>query len=433
MSALVLKNVHILDPGHLDMPGDATLNNGKIVKITLAGMRREYPAGASIIDASGLLLVPGLIDMHTHLRDPGQTHKESISTGAAAAVKGGFTTICCMANTSPVNDNPDTSEYILHQARRTGLCHVLPYSAVTRGLMGQDLVDFEEMCKIGVIGFSDDGVPVIHSDMMVAALKQAAHYKMPLISHCEDVHLARNKVIIRAGALAEQLGVEGVPAATETIMVIRDLYLAEIAESPIHIAHVSTRQSVEAIRQAKSRGVKVTAETAPHYFTLTTEALLQHGANAKMNPPLGSEADRVAVIQGLADGTIDVIATDHAPHSIEEKNQPLAYAPNGIVGLETALPLSLALVKQNQLSLSKVIAALTRSPARILGIESGIHEGAPANLTLINLNHNYTIKAAEFASKSRNTPFEGLQVTGAPVMTIVDGQIVWQNKQALTA
>lgn len=432
MTDIVLTNVHILDPGTFEMPGDVTISAGKISRINMEGMRREPPKGATIINGKGMLLVPGLIDMHTHLRDPGQTHKESIPSGAMAAVKGGFTGICCMANTNPVNDNPDITAYILKEAKRADLCHIYPISAVTRGLMGNEPVDFAAQKAADARGFSDDGVPVQQSDVMLNALKAAAELGLPLISHCEDYYLTRNKVIVRDGEIAAQMNLEGVPAATETIMVVRDLFLAEISGCPVHIAHVSTRQSVEAIRQAKSRGVKVTCETAPHYFTLTAQAVAQHGTNAKMNPPLGTEDDRAAVRQALADGTIDVIATDHAPHTAEEKNQPFAFAPNGIIGLETALPLSLALVKNKVMPLSKVIAALSRNPAKILGLESGIYEGAPANLTLINPNFSHTLDITELASKSRNTPFAGRPLTGIAAMTIVSGQIVWQNKAALS-
>lgn len=430
MRDIILTNVHILDPGALDMPGEVTLSWGKISKVSLSGMRKDKPFGATVINCKGLLLVPGLIDMHVHLRDPGQTHKESIPTGAMAAVKGGFTGVCCMANTSPVNDNPEITAYILKEAKRAGLCHVHPISAVTMGLLGNDLVDFSAQKAAGAGGFSDDGVPVLQSDIMLSALKATAEAGLPLISHCEDYYLTRGKVIVREGEIAARMGLEGIPAVTETIMVTRDLFLAEVAGCPIHIAHVSTAQSVEAIRQAKKRGVRVTCETAPHYFTLTTSAIEQHGANAKMNPPLGSDADRAAVRAALADGTIDVIATDHAPHSPAEKNQPFAFAPNGIIGLETALPLSLALAKDDIVPFDKIIAALSRNPAKILGLECGIYEGAPANLTLIDPNFSHTLDIAELASKSRNTPFAGRPLTGIAALTIVNGEVVWQNKAA---
>lgn len=433
MKDLILTNVHILDPGlgALDMPGEVTLSGGKISKVSLAGMRKDKPVDTGIINCKGLFLVPGLIDMHVHLRDPGQTHKESIPSGAMAAVKGGFTGVCCMANTSPVNDNPAVTAYILKEAKRAGLCNIYPISAVTMGLLGNDPVDFAAQKAAGVQGFSDDGVPVLQSDIMLSALKAAAETGLPLISHCEDYGLTRGKVIVRAGEIAAGMGLEGVPAATETIMVTRDLFLAEIADCPIHIAHVSTAQSVEAIRQAKKRGVKVTCETAPHYFTLTTEAILEHGTNAKMNPPLGSFEDRDAVKAGLADGTIDVIASDHAPHAPSEKNQAFALAPNGIIGLETALPLSLALTRDHGMPFEKIIAALSRNPAKILGLECGIYEGAPANLTLIDPNYSHVLELSELPGKSRNTPFAGMPLTGIAVLTIANGDVVWHNKAVL--
>lgn len=428
MSALVIKNAHILDPDNLDMPGDVTIIDGKIARVSLADMRKNLPPQATVVDANGLMLVPGLIDMHTHLRDPGQTHKETIASGSAAAVRGGFTTVCCMANTNPVIDNLDTAEYIEYEARRVGLCRVYPYGAVTQGLMGQELTDFGALKNGGVIGFSDDGVPVMQSDIMLEAMKKAAELDVPIISHCEDTYLARGKAILRDSPYLASLELEGIPAATETIMVIRDLFLAQISGCPVHIAHVSTKQSVDAIRYAKKHGVKVTCETAPHYFILTKDAVEEYGANAKMNPPLGTEEDRAAVIQGLADGTIDVIATDHAPHTADEKNQGLAYAPNGIVGLETALPLSLSLAKQGLVPFNRIIAALTRKPAQILRLKSGIYEGLDGDLTLINPTIGHTINADEFASRGKNTPFNGMHVNGMVAMTVVGGKIVWQNK-----
>jgi dihydroorotase len=332
-----------------------------------------------------------------------------------------------MANTRPVNDDPGVTKYILARAAAAGLCRVYPVAAITQGLEGRIPCEYDQLKQAGAVAFSDDGRPLLDSRLMRQALEKASALKLPVISHSEDPYLAAGGVM-NEGPVARQLGVVGTPNASESIMVLREIALSELTGAPVHIAHVSTRESVRAIREAKARGVPVTAETAPHYFLLTDAAVLQHGADAKMNPPLRSEADRLAVREGLADGTLDCIATDHAPHAPEEKAAGLEKAPNGIIGLETAVPLSLSLVSDGILPLSELIAKLSTHPARILGIPCGLRAGIPADITLIDPSLEFTIDASLFKSLSRNSPFVGMQVKGKAVMTIVAGQVIFEDK-----
>ncbi|MCU0564279.1 MAG: dihydroorotase, partial [Desulfobacterales bacterium] len=339
---------------------------------------------------------------------------------------GGFTAVCCMANTRPVNDCPQVTELILARAAQAGLARVYPVAALTLGLEGRTLCDFAALKAAGAAALSDDGRPLLDSRLMRTALEQARELNLPVVSHSEDPFLAENGVM-NEGPTARELGVTGIPNAAESIMVEREIALAELTGAPVHIAHVSTAESVRAIREAKGRGVPVTAETAPHYFLLTDEAVRHCGADAKMNPPLRSEADRLAVRQGLADGAIDCIATDHAPHAPEEKAAGLAKSPNGIIGLETALPTSLTLVADGTLSLSALIAKMSVAPARIFNLPCGLQPGMPADLTLIDPDREFTIEASMFKSRSRNSPFVGMRVKGRAVMTIVGGNIVFNS------
>ncbi len=424
----------IVDPGHYEGIGDLFVAGGKIAALVPAGT--PVPAGdasklshppSRIVDARGKIVAPGLIDLHVHLREPGFEHKETIASGCRAAVCGGFTAVCCMANTRPVNDDASVTRFVLARAAEAGLARVHPVAAITKGLEGQVLCDYESLKAAGAAAISDDGRPLPDSRIMRQALERAGKLKLPVISHSEDPFLVEGGVM-NEGPVARDLGVAGIPNAAESIMVLREIALSELTGVSVHIAHVSTRESVLAIREAKKRGVRVTAETAPHYFLLTEEAVRRHGADAKMNPPLRSEEDRLAVRQGLADGTIDCIATDHAPHAPEEKAVGIEEAPNGIIGLETAVSLSLSLVRDRVLSLTGLIAKMSTLPARILGIPCGLAPGLPADVTVIDPEFEYTIVPSLFKSRSRNSPFVGMRVKGKPAMTIVDGRIVFEDK-----
>ena len=423
----------IIDPGHHEGLGDIYVVDGKIAALVPLGSplpagetSKSPPADFRIIDARGKIVAPGLIDLHVHLREPGFEHKETIETGCRAAVFGGFTAVCCMANTRPVNDEPSVTHYILSRAAQAGLARVYPVAAITKGLEGRIPCDYDQLKQAGAAAISDDGRPLLDSRIMRLAMEKAGQLKMPVISHSEDPYLVEGGVM-NDGPVARELGVAGIPNAAESIMVLREIALSELTGAPVHIAHVSTRESVRAIREAKSRGVPVTAETAPHYFLLTDEAVREHGADAKMNPPLRSEEDRLAIRQGLADGTIDCIATDHAPHTPEEKAAGLEKAPNGIIGLETALATSLKLVEDGTLSLNGLIARMSTHPARILGVPCGLKAGNPADITMIDPAIGFTIESSLFRSRSRNSPFVGMQVKGKAVVTMVAGRIVFED------
>ncbi len=419
----------IVDPGHYEGPGEILVVDGKIAAVHRGDSQAVSQETSSlpyrIVDARNKIVTPGLIDMHVHLREPGFEHKETIETGCRAAVCGGFTAVCCMPNTRPVNDNANVTEYIRARAAKAGLARVYPAAAITRGLEGEVPCDYEELKKAGVVAISDDGRPLLDSRLMRRALEKARALGLAVVSHCEDPYLAEGGAI-NEGPVAAELGVAGVPNASESIMVMRDIALSELTGAPVHIAHVSTRESVRVIREAKARGVPVTAETAPHYFLLTDEAVRTHGADAKMNPPLRSEKDRLAVRQGLADGTIDCIATDHAPHAPDEKATGLEKAPNGVIGLETALALSLSLVADGTLSMAGLIAKMATNPARVLGVPCGLRLGMPADITIIDPHHEFTIEPALFKSRSRNSPFVGMRAKGKAVSTLVDGCIVFE-------
>jgi dihydroorotase len=428
---LFITGGRVIDPGWFDGTADVIVTDGKIAAVVPTGLaageagpsRIPHP-GYRIIDARGMIVVPGLIDMHVHLREPGFEHKETIASGCRAAVSGGFTAVCCMANTRPVNDCAAVTGFIRERAAEDGLARVYPVAAVTQGMEGKDLCDYEALKKAGAAAVSDDGRPVLDSAVMRRALEGAQRAGLAVISHSEDPYLAAGGVM-NEGPTARRLGVAGIPNAGESIMVMREIALSELTGAPVHIAHVSTRESVRAIREAKARGAAVTAETAPHYFMLTDAAVERHGADAKMSPPLRSELDRQAVREALADGTIDCIATDHAPHAPEEKAAGLAAAPNGIIGLETALPLCLTLVAEGVLSLTGLMAKLTTHPARILGLPCGLAAGLAADITLIDPFVEFTISPSMFRSRSRNTPFIGMAVKGRAVMTLLGGRIVY--------
>jgi dihydroorotase len=422
--AILIKNGRILDPAQkLDDQLDLLLEDDRISKLG-KGLKA---AGAEVIDAKGLLVVPGLIDMHVHLRDPGQEYKEDIVSGTRAAVAGGFTSVACMPNTKPVNDNQTVTLYIRQKAKEKGFCNVFPIGTVTKGLQGESLSEMGEQFQAGAIGFSDDGRPVASGELMRRALEYARPFGFPIISHAEELSLVGDGVM-NEGFVATELGLKGIPWVAEDAMIARDVMLAEFTRGRLHIAHVSTAGGMAIIRAAKQRGVAVTCEATPHHFTLTDEAVRGYKTNAKMNPPLRDAEALAAVRAALADGTVDAIATDHAPHHIDEKNVEFNVALNGIVGLETALPLTLRLVEEGVIDLARAIELLTVGPARALGIERGTLEvGRAADVALIDPACQWTLDARKLLSKSKNTPFDGWQLKGAAVVTIVGGEVVYRK------
>lgn len=377
------------------------------------------------IDATGKVVSPGLVDMHCHLRDPGQEYKEDIESGTKSAAMGGFTSVACMPNTTPPIDCAPVVEYVLSRAKQYGRVNVYPIGAVTRGLKGEALADIGELKFAGVVAISDDGRPVQNARLMRRALEYADMFDTLVVSHCEELQLLDGGVM-NEGITSTRLGLSGISNAVEDIQIARDIILAETTKTRVHICHVSTKGGVELVRQAKKRGVRVTCETCPHYFTLTEEAVDGFNTNAKMNPPLRTQQDVDAVIEGLADGTIDVIATDHAPHHIDEKNVEFEHALNGIVGFETALGLGITyLVKTGVLTLNELLRKMTVNPANLLSINKGIiAQGKPADVIIFNPDEEYTVKVSEFSSKSKNSPYDGFRLNGKVEYTIVGGQIV---------
>ena len=422
----VIKGGRVIDPGNLDDILDIVIEDGNIVEIRQDAFTGNENKESKIIDASGKIVAPGLIDMHVHLRDPGYEYKETIETGSRAAAFGGFTAVCCMPNTNPVNDCRQVTEYIVKKAVKADIVRVYPVAAISKGLKGDRLCEYGELKDAGAIAVSDDGNPVMNSQLMRRALEYSSGFNLPVISHCEDFDLVSDGAM-NEGAVATKMGLSGIPNAAESIMVLRDIALCELTGVPVHIAHVSTKESVRAIRDAKKRGVPVTAETAPHYFSLTDASIKDYNTNSKMNPPLRTEQDREAICQGLVDGTIDVIATDHAPHSIIEKAVEFDQAANGIIGLETAVPLGLKLVEAGIIDITDLIEKMSKNPARILGLKTGLEIGKTADITIIDPEISYCIDADRFQSLSRNTPFDGWDVKGKAVLTMVGGKVVYQD------
>lgn len=424
MAGLLIKNGRVIDPAaNLDSVRDVLIENGKIKKIGA----RVVGRGAKVIDAKGMLVLPGLIDMHTHLRDPGRPDKETIATGTRAAAKGGFTSVCCMANTEPPIDNPAVVKYVRNKAETEGVVNVYPIAAVTKGLQGENLAEMGLMLEQGAIAFSDDGNPLMQAAVMRKALEYASQFGVPVITHCEDKRLSHGGSM-NESAVSTEIGLPGIPALSEEVMVARDTMLARDF-GPVHIAHVSSANSVELIRQAKKKGIPVTCETCPHYFSLTEEAVRDYDTNAKVNPPLKSKKDVKAILKGLKDGVIDVIATDHAPHNIEEKNIEFDSASSGMVGLETALALVLTkLVNTKVLSLKEAVKKLTAGPAKVLNLDKGtLKVGVDADVIIVDPKTEWTVDASKFASKSKNTPFNGWKLKGKVLYTIVSGKVIVRN------
>jgi dihydroorotase len=422
-AALVIRHGRVLDPaGGIDAIQDVLVEDGVITRVA---PNLPAPEGARVIDARGKIVCPGFIDIHVHLREPGHEYKETVATGTRAAAAGGFTAVCCMANTDPVNDNGAVTDYILAKARTEGAVRVYPIGAVTRGLKGETLAELAELAEAGCVAFSDDGKPVMNAALYRHAMEYVLPFGVPVISHAEDAHLSRG-ASMHEGVVSTELGLDGAPAACEDIMVARDILLAELTGAHVHIAHLSTAGAVRLVREGKARGVRVTAEVTPHHLVLTEEAVRTYDPNTKMAPPLRSKRDREALVEGLVDGTIDCIATDHAPHALSEKEGEYDQAAFGIVGLETAVAILLdRLVRPGHVPLATLVARMTRDPACLLNLPGGrLTTGAPADLTLLDLDVEHTVEPARFRSKSRNTPFGGSTLRGAPWMTIVGGRVV---------
>lgn len=421
---ILIENVRLLDPASgLDGVGYLLVVDGRIAALGEGKPQaEELPAGLQRIDGRDCWLTPGLIDLHVHLRQPGDEHKETIASGTAAAAAGGFTAVACMPNTRPVNDSPAVTGLILAAAAEAS-ARVYPVGAISLGSKGESLAPFGELARAGVRAVSDDGCPVSDSQLMRRALEYAGDHGLLLISHPEEISLSRNGAM-NEGEISTRLGLRGIPRVAEEIMIYRDLALAEYTGQPIHIAHVSSGEAVALIRRAKERGVRVTAETAPHYFTLTEEAVGDYDTLAKMNPPLRSAADRAAIRAALADGTLDAIATDHAPHSDLEKELEFDLAANGIIGLESSLPLSLALVREGVITPLRLVELLSANPARILGVPGGrLAVGEPADLTIIDPRRKFIFRAAELKSRSHNSPFLDWEMEGRAILTILAGRI----------
>lgn len=421
---ILIKGGRVIDPvNNIDEVTDIYINKGMIEEI---GTELD-PEGLEIevIDAAGLIVAPGLIDMHTHLREPGFEYKEDIESGTRAAAMGGFTSIACMPNTEPPIDNAALVEYIISRAKSVGTVNVYPIGCISKGQKGEELAQIGELKFAGAVAVSDDGRPVENALLMKHALQYANTFDITVISHCEEMSLADGGSA-NEGAMATSLGLRGITPAAEEVMVARDVLLAENEGVPVHIAHISTKRSVEIIRNAKARGAKVTCETCPHYFTLTDAAIEGFNTNAKMNPPLRTEEDRLAIIEGLRDGTIDVIATDHAPHHIDEKNCEFALAANGIVGLETSLPLCITyLVGTGVLTLNELLKKMCVNPANILGLNKGsLSVGRPADIVVFDPKEAFTVDVNSFQSKGKNSPYDGYQLNGTVKYTVVNGEIV---------
>lgn len=424
MSSLLLKNGTVIDYAtKTNEILDVLIEKDKIVKI---GKELNVTAD-KVIDCNGLYIMPGMIDMHCHLREPGAEHKETIETGSKSAVKGGFTTICPMPNTKPTPDSAIVLSQIINEAKRVNLCNVLPFSSVTMGEKGEELVDFKAQLEAGAIAFSDDGVPVKDARMIREAMIKANELGSFISEHCEEKSVSSGA--INAGPIAEQLGVEGVLPEAEEIMAGRDAIIAETNNLHTHICHISTATTVNVIRAAKQRGVKVTCETCPHYYSFTVQEVLNSGVNAKMNPPLREEKDRLAIIEGIKDGTIDCIITDHAPHTAEEKGVGLSKAPNGIVGFETALAATITnLVVPGHIDYLDMVRVMSYNPSKLLGLNKGeISEGKIADLTIFDPNKKYTYTEDMIVSKSHNTPWIGKELQGEVKYTIVGGRVVFEK------
>jgi len=426
VNGILIRGGRVIDPSRgFDEIADLYLLDGKVEAV---GRNFGTPPDAMVLDATGQVVAPGLIDLHVHLREPGQEELETVATGAMAAAAGGFSAVCAMPNTDPVCDNQGVVGFVKAQAQRAGKARVYPIGAISLGQKGQQLAEFGELVGAGAVAVSDDGKPVASSHLMRTALEYARTFGIPVADHCEEPTLAEGGVM-HEGIVSTRLGLKGIPAAAEEIMVARDILLAQLTGGHVHLCHISTRGSVELIRRAKEQGIRVTAEACPHHFTLTHEACEGYDTNAKMNPPLREPEDREAIRQALTDGTIDVIATDHAPHHYDAKEREFDDAPNGIVGLETALGLAITeLVETGLLDLPGLVARMSTVPARIFGLPGGtLAVGAPADVVVFDPALEWVVRPEQFYSKSRNTPFRGRRLVGRATVTVVRGQVVFQR------
>ncbi|HYL38922.1 MAG TPA: dihydroorotase [Bryobacteraceae bacterium] len=424
MRKLVIRNGRVIDPASkLDAIADVLIEEGRIAAV---GEKLQV-SGAERFDASGLVVAPGFIDMHVHLREPGFEYAETIETGARAAAAGGFTTICCMPNTSPVNDNATVTSYIIERAARHAIVNVLPIGAITKGCTGEELAAIGSMKQAGIVAISDDGRPVMNARVMRRAMETARSFGIPVIDHCEDLHLSAGGDM-HEGIESVRLGLRGIPAASEDVMVARDILLAQLTGARFHVAHISSRYSVDMVAFAKSHGLAVTCEATPHHFSLTDSDMPPYDSNYKMKPPLRSACDAGAVTQGILAGTVDAIATDHAPHAGSEKMQEFEKCPFGVIGLETAMGLALErLVHPGKIPLARMLELFSSGPARVLNLDRGrLAVGAPADVTILNLERRWTYDVNKSASKSRNSPFDGHEFRGGPVATVVNGRVVWK-------
>jgi dihydroorotase len=434
---LLIHGGHIIDPSQgVDQVGDLLIVEGKVVQLGGPVILGEMMN----LDATGLVVCPGFIDLHCHLREPGFEDKETIATGTKAAAIGGFTTVCCMANTDPPLDNPAAVDWLRQKAIEEGLVHVLPIACITKGRRGEELTEMAELAEAGVLAFSDDGDPVTSSQLMRHAMNHSRNLGLPVIDHCEDKVLSSGG-IINEGRVSAESGLKGIPAAAEEVMVARDLILAKLTKARVHIAHVSTEGSVELIRHAKEEGVSVTAEVTPHHLTLTEERIMGEAPNkpfdtsAIVNPPLRTREDVEALIKGLKDGVIDAIATDHAPHTPADKNCELELAAFGISGFETAFGCLMGLVHKGEISLAMLLSKLTREPAKIIGRNGEIgtlKAGTPANITILDPDREWTVDSRNFASKGKNTPYDGYEFKGKVMATLVNGGIIYMDSSLLS-
>ena len=424
---ILIAGGRVIDPAN---KRDAVLNvlieDGRIAEVASPGAH-PAPAADRVLDARGKVVCPGFVDLHVHLREPGREDMETIATGTRAAARGGFTSVCWMANTTPVNDNQSVTDFIIDRARRDGAVHVFPIGAISKGMNGDELAEIGELIGAGCVAISDDGKPVMNAELMRRALEYSTLFSVPVIQHAEDVHLT-GKGVMHEGRVSTELGFKGIPAASESVIVARDLLLAELTGGHYHVAHVSTAEAIQLVREAKRKGLRVTCEAAPHHFALSDEAVRGFDTNTKMSPPLRSNRHVEAVKAGLRDGTVDAIATDHAPHTIQDKEVEFDYAANGVIGLETAFGLTMSMLVEGEvLTLPQAIAHLTSEPARIFGLPKGtLSVGADADVTIVDPAREWVVDVTKTASKSRNSPFHGWKLRGQVLATIVSGKIAWE-------